>query len=35
MEEIPLDRLARIYRKIRGRIQDLTQAYEEIGRAHV
>ena len=33
MEEIPLDRLARIYRKIRGRIQDLTQAYEdEVGK---
>lgn len=32
-EQIPLDRLARIYRKIRGRIQELTQAYEdEVGK---
>lgn len=32
-EQIPLDKLARIYRKIRGRIQELTQTYEkEVGK---
>ena len=28
MEQIPMDKLARVYRKIRARIQQLTQEYE-------
>ena len=27
-ESIPLDKLARVYRKIYGRVQELTQEYE-------
>ena len=42
-EKIPLDKLARVYRKIRDKVQELTKEYEtqveelkaQIGRAHV